>query len=240
MRRLAGFLATGFLLVLSGAPALAWPANMHESLVESAFLISPPAKARIPGQYVVTVILGAKEAKEASERGGDCVLHRDAPEEAQRVLEFLLRNPKWTHNFALNVGRLLHFAADSVATDGVEKGRLDVRRTLFTNHDFVIFREPRDDRGTLAAMLRNASKAAHFADDPAEDDPLRYRAAVNAIADVLLRLPPQPNAAPGRTAARAFSSSTRSTPASAGCASSKSRRSRPGRTRTRSAARGTR
>lgn len=195
MRRLAGFLAMGFLLIPNGAPALAWPADMHGSLVESAFLISPSAKARIPGQYVDTVIQGAKEAKEAGERGGDCLPHRDAPGEAQRVLEYLLQNPKWTHNYALSVGRLLHFAADSVVTDALERGGHEVQMALFTGHDFVVFRESRDDRASpLSTALRNAAKEARFADHPEEDDALRYRAAVNVIADVLLRLPPLPGA----------------------------------------------
>ncbi len=181
-------------MVGSGGPALAWPADMHVSLVESAFLISPSAKARIPGQYVDTVIRGAKEAKEADERGGDCLLHRDAPGEAQRVLELLLRNPKWTHNYALNVGRLLHFVADSVVTDAIERGGHEVRMALFTGHDFVVFRETRDDRVPLSTALRNTAKETRFADAPGEDDALRYRAAVNVVADVLLRLPPLPGA----------------------------------------------
>jgi hypothetical protein len=189
----AGFLVTGF-LVFYGAPALAWPPEMHESLVESAFLISPSAKARIPGQYVDTVIRGAKEAKESVQEGGDCLLHRDAPGEAQRVLEFLLRNPKWSHNYALNVGRALHFAADSVVTEAIERGGNEVQMAL-TGHDFVVFRESRDDRELpLSAALHNAAKGARFADNPGEDDAFRYRTAVNVIADVLLRLPPLPGA----------------------------------------------
>jgi hypothetical protein len=193
MRRLAVFLAAGS-LSLSG-PALAWEAEMHGSLVEAALLVSPAAKARIPGMYVDTVIRGAKEAKTNDERGGDCIVQPDAPDEAQRTFDFLLRNPKWSHNFALNVGRVLHFAADSVVTDAVAHGGKDVRRELFTNHDFMVFREPRADRSPLAAALRGAAKEAHFADNPSEDDALRYRAAVNVIADVLLRLPPLPDAA---------------------------------------------
>jgi hypothetical protein len=193
MRRLAGSLATGFFLILYGVPALAWPPDMHVSLVESAFLISPEARARIPGQYVDTVIRGAKEAKESVEEGGGCLRHRDAPGEAQRVLEFMLRNPKWSHNYALSVGRALHFAADSVLTDALDRGGHEVQMALFTGHDFVVFREARDDRSLpLSTALLNAAKAAHFADDPGEDDALRYRTAVNVIADVLLRLPPLP------------------------------------------------
>lgn len=195
MRRLVGFLATGFLLVLA-FPALAWPADMHRSLVETAFLISPSAKARIPGEYLDAVLRGAKEATKSGEPAGDCTFLSDAPEEAQRAMDFLLRNPKWSHNYALNVGRMLHFAADSVVPDAVEQGAHDVRRAFFTNHDFVVFREPHDLSGPLAAALRAVSKEAHFADTPSEDDGFRYRAAVNVIADGLLRLPPLPGAEP--------------------------------------------
>lgn len=197
MKYLAGFLVTGFFLILDGAPALAWPPDMHESLVESALLISPPARARIPDQYLSTVIRGAKDAKESLEEAGGCLLHRDAPGEAQRVLGFLLRNPTWSHNYALNVGRALHFAADSVVTDAIERGGHEVQMALFTGHDFVVFREARDDRTLpLSTALHNAAKGARFADDPSEDDALRYRTAVNVIADVLLRLPPLPGAPP--------------------------------------------
>lgn len=196
MKCFAGFLATGFSLILGAAQALAWPPDMHGSLVEAAILISPAARARIPAQYLGTVIQGAKEAREANEKG-DCLLHRDSPGEAQRVLEFLLRNPKWTNNYALNVGRVLHFAADSVVTDAIERGGYEVQTALFSLHDFVVFRESRDDRALpLSTALRNAANGARFADDPSEDDALRYRTAVNVIADVLLRLPPLPGAPP--------------------------------------------
>ncbi|MEO8053914.1 MAG: hypothetical protein ABI768_02095 [Acidobacteriota bacterium] len=190
-KRLAGSLLTGFLLVFTGAPALAWPADMHGSLVETAFLISPAAKARIPGLYLGDVIQAAKETREAGERAGECLPHRDAPQEAQRALEFLLKNPKWTHNSAVSVGRALHFVADSLVPDSIERGGHEVRRALFTGHDFVVFREARDDTASpISTSLRSRAKEIHFADDPNEDDALRYRAAVNAIADVLLRLPP--------------------------------------------------
>ena len=192
MRRLAGFLATGFGLAFA-LPALAWPAEMHGSLVETAFLISPPAKARIPSLYLDAVLQAAKETRDAGERAGECLPHRDAPQEAQRALEFFFKNPKWTHNNAVSVGRALHFAADSLLPDSVERGGLDVRRALFTGHDFVVFRESRDDGALpISTFLRNRAKEAHFADDPNEDDALRYRAAVNAIVDLLLRLEPVP------------------------------------------------
>lgn len=192
MRRLAGFLATGFGLAFA-FPALAWPAEMHGSLVETAFLISPLAKARIPSLYLDAVLQAAKETREAGERAGECLPHRDAPQEAQRALEFFFRNPKWTHNNAVSVGRALHFAADSLLPDSVERGGHDVRRALFTGHDFVVFRESRDDAALpISTFLRNRAKEAHFADDPNEDDALRYRAAVNAIVDLLLRLAPVP------------------------------------------------
>lgn len=188
----AGALAFAFLVTAN--PAVSWPPEMHESLVEAAVLISPAARARVPDEYLGSVIRGAKEADGLD---GRCLLHRDPATDAQKMLDFLRRDTKWTNNHALGVGRLLHFAADSILTDALERGAQEVQASLFSTHDFVVFREAAGDlTRPLATSLREAAREARFADDPTGDDALRYRRVVNVLADTLLRLPPLPGVSP--------------------------------------------
>lgn len=175
--------AAGILLLLSAGPALAWSADLHRSIVEGALRVSPAAAARIPEAHRENV-LRACEGSGASERLAD------PASEAEQLLKVLLARPagKLTYNDALALGRLLHDVAHAAVPPDAKLTGPNPEE-IFSGREVGVFRDPAPRAASLAEALRASRRDCSFAASREEDLGGKYRAAIQATIDALLRLP---------------------------------------------------
>lgn len=181
--RVSGRAAAAILLLLSAGPAHAWSGDLHRSIVEGALRVSPAAAARIPDAHRENV-LRACLGSDASERLAD------PGAEAEQFLKVLLARPpgKFSYNDALALGRLLHDVAHAAVPP-------DARLTgpnpeeIFSGREIGVFRDPAPRAASLAEALRASRRDCSFATSREEDLGGKYRSAIQATVDALLRLP---------------------------------------------------
>lgn len=176
--------APALLLLLLACEAHAWSGPLHRSIVEGAWRVSPAAAARVPEAYR-DAVLKACAGTDATERLADPAT------EAEQLLRALRARPqgKFTYNDALALGRLLHDVANAAVPP-------DTRPTgpspeeLFSGREIAVFRDPAPRAASLAEALRAARRDGSFPESREEGLGGRYRAAVQATVDALLRLAP--------------------------------------------------
>lgn len=177
-------LAPVLLALAVARDAWAWSAALHRSIVEGAFRVSPAAAARVPETHHEAV-LRACAGTDSSERLAD------PGAEAEQLLRALLARPqgRFSHNDALALGRLLHDVAHAaVPPDSRPAGPSP--EELFSGREVAVFRDAASRAASLREALRAARQDAAFPDGRDEGLGGRYRAAVQATVDALLRLPP--------------------------------------------------
>jgi hypothetical protein len=114
----------------------------------------------------------------------------DPAGEAEQFLKVLLARPpgKFSYNDALALGRLLHDVAHAAVPP-------DTRQTgpnpeeIFSGREIGVFRDPAPRAVSLAEALRASRRDCSFAASREEDLGGKYRSAIQATIDALLRLP---------------------------------------------------
>jgi len=170
-------------LVVAARDAAAWSGALHRSIVEGAFRVSPAAAARVP-EAQREAVLRACAGTDSSERLAD------PGAEAEQLLKALLARPqgRFSHNDALALGRLLHDVAHAaVPPDSRPAGPSP--EELFSGREVAVFRDAAPRTASLREALRASRQDAAFPESREEGLGGRYRAAVQATVDALLRLP---------------------------------------------------
>jgi hypothetical protein len=176
-------IAAFFLVLLAARDASAWSGSLHRSIVEGAWRVSPAAAARVPEVHR-DAVLNSCAGTDSSERLAD------PGAEAEQILRAILARPagRFSYNDALAVGRYLHDVAHAaVPHDSRPSGPR--AEEIFSSREVAVFRDPSPRAASLREALDVSRQDGSFSENRDEGLGARYRLAVQATVDALLRLP---------------------------------------------------